>query len=112
MALRALLKGLTQEPGSQCLTPLNRKPGKFLLQVRNHWAFVQESPVITAGALEALCRVEKPGVSEETPGPVQASVTGGREVRAEGRVGHWKEPQLQDLGLQALGGRDRKVPEL
>lgn len=41
--------------------------------------------MITAGALEALCCVEKPGVSEETPGPVQASVRGGREVRAEGR---------------------------
>lgn len=38
------------------VTPLNRKPEKFLLQVRNHWAFVQEK------SLEALCRVEKPGV--------------------------------------------------
>lgn len=59
-ALMAFLKGLTQEPISQCLTLL--KPGEFLLQVRNHWAFGQESPVITAVALEAMCKVEKPGV--------------------------------------------------
>lgn len=52
-------------------------------------------------------------VSEETPGPVQVSVRGGREVRAEGRADRtWKEAQLRGSGLQALGGRDRKVPEL
>lgn len=30
-------------------------------------------------------------VSEETPGPVQASVRGGKEVRAEGRAGRTLE---------------------
>lgn len=64
--------------------------------------FGQESPVITEAALEAMCRVQKPGVGRSVwrllPYPVQAFVRRGLGRGGEGDTGKGTEP---NWGAQA-----------